>query len=244
MKHCKKHIIATYLTLAFPLGMSWAMAPVVEDSDRFAMMDEQAYDAPAAFQSSKYDDGFSDDAPLAKEDNSAPAYKEPSNDFKDSAKLIDKVQALQQQVQELRGQLEVQAHDLKLLQQQQLAFYKDLDTRLSASGTKMTQNKPLTIAPPAVAPKPTMPVVKTSAAPVYVAPKANAVVSRGNPADEQISYLAAYELLKNKKFDEAIAAMQTFVQKYPRGGYTANAEYWLGELYLQKKGLSRGDSAF
>ena len=29
--------------------------------------------------------------------------------------------------------------------------------------------------------------------------------------------------------------MQTFVQKYPNGGYTANAEYWLGELYMVQK---------
>ena len=29
--------------------------------------------------------------------------------------------------------------------------------------------------------------------------------------------------------------MDTFVQKYPKGGYTANAQYWLGELYLVKK---------
>lgn len=60
-------------------------------------------------------------------------------------------------------------------------------------------------------------------------------VSRTNPADEQISYLAAYELVKNKRFDDAIRAMQNFTQKYPKGGYTANAEYWLGELYLVKK---------
>ncbi|MDI1352126.1 MAG: tol-pal system protein YbgF, partial [bacterium] len=60
-------------------------------------------------------------------------------------------------------------------------------------------------------------------------------VSRINPADEQISYLAAYELVKNKRYDDATKAMQVFVQKYPNGGYTANAEYWLGELYLVKK---------
>ena len=56
-----------------------------------------------------------------------------------------------------------------------------------------------------------------------------------NPADEQISYLAAYELVKNKKFDEALIAMQTFVTQHPQGGYTANAQYWLGELYMVKK---------
>ncbi|MBY0378010.1 MAG: tol-pal system protein YbgF, partial [Gammaproteobacteria bacterium] len=58
--------------------------------------------------------------------------------------------------------------------------------------------------------------------------------TRGNPADEQISYLAAYELVKNKHFDDALTAMQTFITQHPHGGYTANAQYWLGELYLVK----------
>jgi len=38
--------------------------------------------------------------------------------------------------------------------------------------------------------------------------------------------------------------MQTFVQKYPRGGYTANAEYWLGELYLVQKDYARSIEHF
>ena len=48
----------------------------------------------------------------------------------DSESLAEQVHNLQAEIQELRGQIEVQAHDLKMLQQQQLAFYKDLDSRL------------------------------------------------------------------------------------------------------------------
>lgn len=237
MNYCKTPIIAACFSIVFPLSFAWADAPVVDDSDRFAMMDEQAYNAPAA-QVSKYDNGFGvdDDSPLVKEDHN-PSYNEPSGDFKDSAKLIDKIQALQQELQELRGQLEVQAHDLKLLQQQQLSYYKDLDTRLGAPGTKMPQTN--LSAPIAVSPKMPQAITPTTDKPkVAQAPAATPVAQtlpRGNPADEQISYLAAYELVKNKKFEEAIKSMQIFVQKYPRGGYTANAQYWLGELYLQKK---------
>ena len=29
--------------------------------------------------------------------------------------------------------------------------------------------------------------------------------------------------------------MQAFVTQHPKGGYTANAQYWLGELYMVKK---------
>ncbi len=33
--------------------------------------------------------------------------------------------------------------------------------------------------------------------------------------------------------------MQNFVQKYPSGGYTANAQYWLGELYMVKRDYTK-----
>ena len=35
-----------------------------------------------------------------------------------------------------------------------------------------------------------------------------------------------------------------FVQKYPKGGYTANAQYWLGELYLIKKDYTKAREHF
>ncbi len=38
-----------------------------------------------------------------------------TNTSSSNAVLLDKVQGLQQEVQELRGQLEVQAHDLKII---------------------------------------------------------------------------------------------------------------------------------
>ncbi|MFI4919638.1 MAG: tol-pal system protein YbgF [Legionellales bacterium] len=263
MIHCKRYIIATCFTLMLPLTC-WSEAPVVDDSDNFAIMEEhQATESPgvvseygdsqaeqgqvdrvnnsAAYQSNTRND---DGPALVKEDNAVESNNDSGSDFNDNAKLISKVQSLQQEVQELRGQLEVQAHDLKLLQQQQVAFYKDLDARLGAvSGTapvKSIPSKPTTsldlnskvparqASMPAAVPKK---VAQTSIPPKPVMP----VVSRMNPADEQIGYLAAYELVKSKRYDDAVNAMQTFVQKYPTGGYTANAEYWLGELYLVKK---------
>ncbi len=254
MIHCKKNIIAVCFTLMLPLAC-WSEAPVIDDSDNFAMMDEQqaAYEAPVVnpkydqpqtdraqgdiARNDKYDIDTNEDdgVPLAKEDTAS----EPKNNFNNNAKLIDKVQSLQQEVQELRGQLEVQAHDLKLLQQQQVAFYKDLDSRLGAGATKSAQAKPptdLNLGAKPTATQPTAPTPVTNTVAASAPPKPVVVpTSRMNPADEQISYLAAYELVKNKRFDDAIAAMQSFVVKYPQGGYSANAEYWLGELYLVKK---------
>lgn len=257
MINCKKHIIAAGFMLMLPLAC-WSEAPVVDDSENFAVYEgQQAYEAPA--YGPKYDEpqiergqfdiarnenytidnSQTDDEPALAKDDQASAS---NNNITNNAKLIDKIQSLQQEVQELRGQLEVQAHDLKLLQQQQVAFYKDLDARLSGtSSAKASPNK--SSLDLSVGPKEPTPPKKTASVPDVQANKSAPVAapvpvvstSRVNPADEQISYLAAYELVKNKRYDDALSAMNVFVQKYPKGGYTANAQYWLGELYLVRK---------
>ncbi|MCL9682790.1 tol-pal system protein YbgF [Legionella maioricensis] len=265
MINCKKHIIAIGFTLMLPLT-GWSEAPVIDDSENFAFTDGQQI-AEASAGHPKYDESHvengqfdgaqneyyqmdsaqSDDGPaLVREDQSSDS----NNDINNNAKLIDKIQALQQEIQELRGQLEVQAHDLKLLQQQQVAFYKDLDARLGNGSPKTAQNKPvtdITLGSKTLAAQPSSTATAatpTNAVKPAAAPQPVIAVSRTNPADEQISYLAAYELVKNKRYDNAINAMQTFVQKYPKGGYTANAEYWLGELYLVKKDYSKAIEHF
>ena len=210
MIHCKRYIIVACFTFMLPLT-GWSEAPVVDDSDNFAMIEEQQaekssvahpkYDEPQienaqldrAHNNNNYPmDTNQDDGPaLAKEET----HSHLKNEFNDNAKLIDKVQSLQKDIQELRGQLEVQSHDLKLLQQQQVSFYKDLDARLGSTPVKSAQGKPLTLSPTTKTTVPkaiTLPVTQpkvassTKSLPVIA-------VSRINPADEQISYLAAYE---------------------------------------------------
>lgn len=245
--------------LLLSLCLSWmipfqvvAEAPVVDDSENFAILDEQqaAIEQPVA--KAQLDD-------LNGEQEVALAQDTPTNNTA-NAGLLDKLQGMQQELQELRGQLEVQAHDLKLLQQQQLAFYKDLDARLRNNPGKsaqsvqtLPQTKPteLSVEPAEVktpAPSPSAAVPSTSTktntpeAKINVPPVNSA--ARGNPADEQISYLAAYDLVKTKRFDEALKAMQTFATQYPQGGYTANAQYWLGELYMVKNNYPKAIEHF
>ncbi|KGP63410.1 membrane protein [Legionella norrlandica] len=250
MINCKKSIITACFILMLPLTL-WGEAPVIDDSENFAMIDRQEeFDAPLV--NPKYDEPQIENAELdgPQNDNytidTSQPYDEPAlvnedrgSNVNDNAKLIDKIQELQKEIQELRGQLEVQAHDLKLLQQQQVAFYKDLDSRISNSAGKSASNKAVADIPLGTSAAPTLNAVTTPKPKIEPAaarkPQPVVAVSRTNPADEQISYLAAYELVKNKRYDAAVNAMQTFVQKYPKGGYTANAEYWLGELYLVKK---------
>jgi tol-pal system protein YbgF len=125
--------------------------------------------------------------------------------------MPSRVDQLQQQVQQLQGQLETQSHELQQIEAQQKNFYQDLDQRLAQmkSGTPASpQNSTVTNKTPNIVPT----------------------------QNDQAEYQAAFSLLQNKKYDEAITAMQNYLTHYPNGQYAANAHYWLGEIYsLQNK---------
>lgn len=222
--------LAACLACLLPFSV-FSEVPVVDDSENFALLDEQqtAHERPVAHEQSR-NMGNDEETPLANDDQYT------TNNNGSNAALLDKFQGLQQEIQELRGQIDVQAHDLKLLQQQQLSFYKDLDARLRKEPAKLATTMPSSALPidKTVEPKKNITPQESTLDKPTIAPAFNDT-TRNNPADEQISYLAAYELIKNKRFDEAITSMQTFVIQHPQGGYTANAQYWLGELYIVKK---------
>ena len=230
-------LLAAFFSICFLPSSAFCEAPVVDDSENYALLEEQgaAYEQPLAQDDYEVSRDRDEQRPLAHDDG------QPSN--ANNAGLLDKVQGLQQEVQELRGQLEVQAHDLKLLQEQQLSFYKDLDARLRDTPAKGLPTKPTTDLN--MGTNTTTPSVPTNAAPTIV-PVVTPVTTEGrtNPADEQISYLAAYDFVKNKQFDAALTALQAFVIKYPHGGYTANAEYWMGEVYMVKGNYSQAIDHF
>ena len=136
------------------------------------------------------------------------------------AVLLNKLQALQTELQELRGKLEVESHDLKLLRDQQRAFYKDLDGRLNQlQPAKEDLNKQATVEP--------------------VKPSVVAVAG-----DDVQTYSLAFELVKAKKFGQAVAAMRAFVETFPKSHYAPNAHYWLGELYLLQGKLAQSVAEF
>lgn len=244
----------SFLTL--PSYNAQAEAPVFDESDNFTIVEESfASNAPANNHKYSFDeppapmehisiDG-DDERPLVVDNEKPSNHKNLTTD--------NKVQALQKEIQELRGQLEVQAHELQLLKQQQMAFYKDLDARIRTSPNNAPVAKNAEIIPPVATPPPPTKALPQAVVPakkvqqVVVPPTMHSTrtsTNRSNPADEQIRYLAAYELVKMKQTDQALTAMQTFVKQYPASGYTANAQYWVGELYLQKKNYPQALSAF
>lgn len=139
--------------------------------------------------------------------------------------LTLQLQALRQENQELRGQLEVQQHQLQNLERKQRDLYLDVDQRLSnlQSGTAPKAPTPATAAVPAA-------TEQASALPAETAAVAPAPV---DPVAEKAAYDAAYDLLRpeQRRYPEAISAFNEFLAKYPNGDLAANARYWLAEAY-------------
>lgn len=227
MKYSVHHTIVATCLVCSLTGPSFAEAPVVDESENYALFDEQlaAAEQPDTFMSPVVSESSNTTGayePSEEPQRIALADEESSSElYQDSTNMLGKMQNLQQELNELRGQMEVQTHELQALKQQQLNFYNDLDTRLRHNTTAQTDTESDEITAANDEPVIETPLISTG--------------PRGNPADEQISYLAAYELIKSKEFDKAVMAMKGFINRYPQGGYTANAHYWLGELYMVKK---------
>ncbi|MEZ2587044.1 cell division protein CpoB [Kluyvera intermedia] len=83
----------------------------------------------------------------------------------------------------------------------------------------------------------------TTAAP---APAGGNTAASGAPAqtgDANTDYNAAIALVKDSaRQDDAIAAFQNFIKKYPDSTYQPNANYWLGQLNYNKG--KKDDAAF
>jgi tol-pal system protein YbgF len=207
MNKMQKFLLLMTLSMyGFP---SMAQAPVVDAGENFAITSEP--NEPALAHDDTHQNSYF----------SGPANGE-NNDSNEIGKLLNQIHDLQQNVQELRGQLDNQSHTIETLKNQQLSLYKDLDDRLRQMNGA-TPNPVNKISDLSVAPKPSI---------------------SSNPADEQISYMAAYKFVEHKDFSKAEAALQTFVEKYPQSGYTPNAEYWLGEMYMQQKNYASAMAHF
>ncbi|WP_126453683.1 tol-pal system protein YbgF [Sulfuriflexus mobilis] len=130
----------------------------------------------------------------------------------ESQGLVDlylRLEALQQEVQQLRGDVEQQGFAVNGIKQRQRDLYLDIDRRLGQLETGR--------APSATAPAPaTSPAPRAAAA--------------GNPAAEESAYREAFGLLKEGRYKPAQSRFADFVVKYPASVYADNAQYWIGEV--------------
>ena len=160
----------------------------------------------------------------------------------DNSVLIDMVQrieALQTEVRQLRGELEQKTNSLESMRERQRKLYLDTDGRLQAlengGGSNLDSLEGLddlddlegldeiSLDNEATAP------VEQVIAQVPAQPSSS-------DRQEKLDYQNAYDLLIMGRNREAIGEFDNFLSQYPDGTYTDNAHYWLGEAnYVERR---------
>lgn len=129
-------------------------------------------------------------------------------------KLQQQLTELQNEIDELRGVTELHNHKISQIIERQRELYQELDRRVSEAvipqQPRMSTNKQV------------------------VTPQ----VQYSTNLNENDAYDHAIKLvLRDKKYDEAIAEFKTFISQYPQSTYADKAHYWLGQLLYNKSEL-------
>ncbi len=137
---------------------------------------------------------------------------------------------MQTEVNELRGTLETHNFQLEQILERQRELYQEIDRRIEEVTATQTQRQPSVTTPAIQLPVPQQP--QTGGGSV-------SLLADGDAYDKAVNLI-----LKEKKYDEAIPAFESFLQQYPNSGYAANAWYWLGQLYFNKGEMATAKQKF
>jgi len=165
-------------------------------------------------------------AKLEASDKARQALEQRLNDQKNQTiDLLSQIDRLNAEISKLRGQLEVNSHEIELAQQRQRDLYADLDGRMRKLEGGATATKPAdaSATAPATTPAATAPAVDSAA--------------------ELKSYESALELSKAGKHKEAVEAFEKFLETYPSSKFAAPAQYWVGYSYFSQKNFKSAIAA-
>jgi tol-pal system protein YbgF len=87
------------------------------------------------------------------------------------------------------------------------------------------------------------PVAPVSSPPEEQAPAAPTQVAVATAA-EQAAYDAAFEMLKQGRYGEAIAAFENMIVQYPIGALADDSQYWIGEAWYVTRDFERALGVF
>jgi len=174
-----------------------------------------------------------------------------------SVDLVNRITELQAEVQTLRGLVEQQSFKIQELEKRGRDQYVDLDARVArleggqaGTGAPMMDREAI---PPATslesAPSADAGLAPSAGQPVFEDPEVQAPIDAGlqtepapmtapgviestvDPLNERQMYESAFDSLKEGRYAEAARRFQSFLDQYPSGEYSPNAQYWLGESY-------------
>ena len=143
------------------------------------------------------------------------------------SELFYRIQVLQQDLKDLRGAMEEQSYLIKRLERSQKEQYLDLDKRLAQLGGADLESRAAQ----------TEEKESSEEATTFL----NKVPEFDN---EREAYQYAFDLMRNRQYQESLAGFEEIIVAFPNGQYTPNAYYWIGELYLAQGDNEKSRQSF
>lgn len=184
--------------------------------------------------------------------------------------LYLQLEALQAEVQSLRGVVEEQSYQIRRMQTEQRDRYLDLDRRLngiasSASTYTSTSASETALVNNSATPSPLILATETAidpqASPVIIGNSQQSPVTItgvGDPVTDTVSipllttvlneeelYRSALNLLlEESEYEQSIALFQQYIDVYPTGRRLTNAYYWQGEAFILVSRYNQAQDVF
>ena len=141
-----------------------------------------------------------------------------------TAYFLNQIEALQQRNMVLEGRVEELEFQLKQNEAEFRDRYLDLDERLTRLMDGESQ--------PSVELSDTPDARISSPMELGTVPGKPVAEEDALEQGEREAYQAAFALIREREFDQALDALRGMLKDYPRGQYAANVQYWLGEVLM------------
>ena len=135
--------------------------------------------------------------------------------------LLLQIEQLRQETQALRGLMEELSYQLGQMSSDQKTRYLDLDQRLGE--LVRIQKEAISSTP-----RPTPATADSTTGGVG---EAGAQASVSNDISDQDAYNSAFQLIRERKFEESLIAMESFTRAYPDSELVLDARFWRGQVF-------------
>jgi tol-pal system protein YbgF len=177
-------------------------------------------------------------------------------DNQSMVEMLTRLDQLQQEMQNVVGQMELLNHEMENIKKRQKDLYVDIDRRITQveqKAAKAQAGASPTMIGSATAGAGTGAAGSPSGSMASGSPSAGSPATGAMPAGgvpmtttglvspqtkqlQREAYDRAFNLLKDGRYELAIASFKAYLETYPDADYADNAQYWLGEAnYAQRR---------
>lgn len=137
--------------------------------------------------------------------------------------LSQQVDSLERRTAELQGSAETLAYDANVTGERQRELYADLDDRIQSLESKLTARSAVNVLNGGTLAPGELPVPSGS---------------------DRDNYQAAFELLKEERYDMAATAFSQYLVTFPDSELADNAQYWLAESFYAANQFDKALKSF